>query len=111
MGMGNPFPIVLGMFSILPIGGRGVNEWGSLISLWVSLISYKDKMKQKIDSLRDRMIYSRRLGTVEPPFGNLRYHKGLDRFMLRGGKKVDGQWRLYALVHNIEKLAHYGAIG
>ena len=70
-----------------------------------------DKMKQKIDSLRGRMIYSRRLGTVEPPFGNLRYHKGLNRFTLRGRKKVDGQWKLYALVHNIEKLAHYGAIG
>ncbi|HEB55671.1 MAG TPA: hypothetical protein ENI98_05070, partial [Gammaproteobacteria bacterium] len=70
-----------------------------------------DKMKQKIDCLRGRMIYSRRLGTVEPPFGNLRYHKGLDRFTLRGRKKVDGQWKLYTLVHNIEKLAHYGAIG
>ncbi|WP_052470179.1 transposase [Thiolapillus brandeum] len=68
-------------------------------------------MKQKIDSLRGRMIYSRILGTVEPPFGNLRYHKHLDRFTLRGREKVDGQWRLYALVHNIEKLAHCGAVG
>ena len=67
-------------------------------------------MKTKIDSLVGRMIYSKRLGTVEPPFGNLRYHKGLDRFTLRGRKKVDGQWKLFALVHNIEKLAHYGAI-
>jgi len=67
-----------------------------------------DKMKEKIDSLRGRMIYSQRLGTVEPPFGNLRYHKRLDRFTLRGRAKVDGQWKLYALVQNIEKLAHYG---
>jgi len=67
------------------------------------------RMKAKIDSPSGRMIYSKRLGTVEPPFGNLRYHKGLDRFTLRGRKKVDGQWKLFALVHNIEKLAHYGA--
>ena len=66
------------------------------------------RMKAKIDSPRGRMIYSRRLGTVEPPFGNLRYHKRLDRFTLRGRAKVEGQWKLYALVHNIEKLAHYG---
>lgn len=66
------------------------------------------RMKAKIDSLLGRMIYSKRLGTVEPPFGNLRYHKGLDRFTLRGRSKVDGQWKLFALVHNIEKLAHYG---
>jgi transposase len=66
-----------------------------------------DRMKAKIDSLIGRMIYSKRLGTVEPPFGNLRFHKGLDRFTLRTKNKVDGQWKLFALVHNIEKLAHY----
>jgi hypothetical protein len=64
----------------------------------------------KIDSLVGRMIYSKRLGSVEPPFGNLRYHQGLDRFTLRGKKKVDGQWKLFALVHNIERLAHCGAV-
>ena len=66
------------------------------------------RMKARIDSLLGRMIYAKRLGTVEPPFGNLRYHKGLDRFTLRGREKVNGQWQLFALVHNIEKLAHYG---
>lgn len=66
------------------------------------------RMKAKIDSPAGRMHYSKRLGTVEPPFGNLRHHKGLDRFTLRGRQKVDGQWKLYAMVHNIEKLAHYG---
>jgi transposase len=68
------------------------------------------RMKAKIDSLLGRMIYGKRLGTVEPPFGNLRYHKRLDRFTLRGREKVDGQWKLFALVHNIEKLAHCGAV-
>ena len=68
------------------------------------------RMKAKIDSLLGRMIYSKRLGTVEPPFGNLRHHKHLDRFTLRGREKVDGQWKLFALVHNIEKLAHCGAV-
>jgi hypothetical protein len=70
-----------------------------------------ERMKAKIDSTIGRMIYSKRLGTVEPPFGNLRYHKGMDRFTLRGKDKVDGQWKLYALVHNIEKLAHCGVVG
>jgi len=66
-----------------------------------------ERMKAKIDSPVGRMHYSKRLGTVEPPFGNLRYHKGLDRFTLRGQTKVDAQWKLYALVHNIEKLANH----
>jgi transposase len=65
-------------------------------------------MKQAIDSERGRKLYGRRFATVEPVFGNLRANKGLDRFTLRGQKKVDTQWKLYCLVHNIEKLAHHG---
>ena len=70
--------------------------------------SYTDKMKKRIDSPEGRLLYGRRFATVEPVFGNLRYNKGLDRFTLRGKKKVDVQWKLFCLVHNIEKLAHHG---
>ena len=40
-----------------------------------------------------------------PVFGNICYNKGLRRFTLRGRAKVDMQWKLFCLVHNIEKLA------
>ncbi|WP_449288958.1 transposase, partial [Microbulbifer halophilus] len=36
--------------------------------------------------------------------------KGLNRFSLRGRDKVQGQWRMFCLIHNIEKLMNYGAI-
>lgn len=62
-------------------------------------------MKQAIDSARGRAIYSQRIATVEPVFANIRHTKRLDRFTLRGVEKVGTQWRLYCLVHNIEKLA------
>ncbi len=71
-------------------------------------VSYTDKMKARIDSPEGRTRYGRRFATVEPVFGNLRYNKGLDRFTLRGRTKVDAQWKLFCLVHNIEKLAHHG---
>ena len=71
-------------------------------------VSYTDKMKARIDSPEGRVAYGRRFATVEPVFGNLRHNKQLNRFTLRGKKKVDGQWKLYCLVHNIEKLAHHG---
>jgi hypothetical protein len=45
---------------------------------------------------------------VAPVFGNIRHNKGLDCFTLRKRKKVDTQWKLYCLVHNIERLAHHG---
>ncbi len=41
-----------------------------------------------IDSPMGRHIYSKRLGTVEPVFGNLESNKGLKRFTLRGKEKV-----------------------
>jgi len=70
--------------------------------------SFTDKMKARIDSPEGQAKYGRRFATVEPVFGNVRHNKQLNRFTLRGQRKVDAQWKLYCLVHNIEKLAHHG---
>ena len=70
--------------------------------------SHTARMKRRIDSEEGRRRYGQRFATVEPVFGNIRHNKGLDRFTLRGRQKVDTQWKLYCLVHNIEKLAHHG---
>ena len=70
--------------------------------------NYTDRMKRAIDSEEGRARYGQRFATVEPVFGNIRHNKQLNRFTLRGQKKVDAQWKLYCLVHNIEKLAHHG---
>ena len=67
-------------------------------------VKYAQRMQQKIDSVEGRRLYGRRLGTVEPVFGHLRTHKRLGRFTLRSKPKVNGQWLLYCLVHNITKL-------
>lgn len=66
------------------------------------------RMRQAIDSVRGRRLYSQRIATVEPVFGNIRHNKRLNRFTLRGTAKVGTQWRLFCLVHNIEKMARYG---
>jgi len=41
-------------------------------------------------------------------FANLRHNKRLEWFTLRGQAKVNTQWHLYCLVHNIEMLAKAG---
>lgn len=69
---------------------------------------YIAKMKRKIDSDSGRYAYSRRLGIVEPVFGNIRNTKRLNRFTLRGKRKVSTQWKMFCLVHNIEKIQRYG---
>jgi transposase len=60
-------------------------------------------MKARIDTREGRLLYSRRLGIVEPVFGNLHTHR-LRRFTLRSRRKVDAQWKLFAIVHNVQKL-------
>ena len=65
-------------------------------------------MKAKIDTLEGRRIYGKRLAIVEPVFANIRAQKRLDRFTLRTKTKVNIQWMLFALIHNIEKIANFG---
>lgn len=69
-----------------------------------------DWMKRRVDSTQGKLFYSHRMSVVEPVFGNLGTNKSLNRFSLRSKRKVQGQWQLYCLVHNIEKLAHYGRL-
>jgi len=64
-------------------------------------------MKRKIDSLTGRYIYSQRLGIVEPVFANICSTLGLSRFGLRGKVKVDAQWKLFCIVHNLLKIHRY----
>jgi transposase len=67
-----------------------------------------DEMKHKIDTPNGRKTYGKRLAIVEPVFGNIRAQKRLDKFTLRGRRKVNIQWQLYCIVHNIEKVLHFG---
>jgi len=70
-----------------------------------------DLMKAIIDSPEGKEKYSQRMGIIEPVFGNLRGAKKLREFTLRGKEKVHGQWKLYCLMHNMEKLIKYGGLG
>jgi len=66
------------------------------------------QMRDKVDSAAGRLKYGLRLGIAEPPFANLRSTLGLDRFTLRGRRKVNAQWPLFTMVHNIGKLNRFG---
>ena len=70
-------------------------------------ISFTERMKTIFDTPEARSIYSKRMGTVEPVFGNLRSILRLDRCTLRSKKKVTIQWLLYCMVHTIGKIQRY----
>ena len=65
-------------------------------------------MQEKVDSEQGRRIYPQRIAIVEPVFANIRVNKRADRFTLRGKIKVNIQWLLYCMVHNMEKILNYG---
>ncbi len=69
--------------------------------------TYTQKMKKKIDTPQGRSRYSQRLAIVEPVFANICSTLGLRRFSLRGKIKVDTQWKLFCIVHNLLKIHRY----
>jgi len=77
------------------------------LSIYVSKVegSLREAMRIKIDDPANQKIYNRRIGIVEPVFGNIRANKKMNRFTVRGLKKVNIQWTLYCLVHNLEKIS------
>jgi hypothetical protein len=66
-------------------------------------------MKRKIDSVAGRALYAIRLAIREPPFANIRSALRLDRFTLRGKRKVNVQWNLFCMIHNMKKIQRYGS--
>jgi transposase len=66
------------------------------------------EMIKKIETEKGRKIYPQRIAIVEPVFANIRVHKRMDKFSLRGKIKVNIQWLLYCMVHNIGKVVNYG---
>ena len=70
-----------------------------------------NKIDGKIDTDQGRYRYCLRLGTVEPVFADINHATGLRRFSLRGQRKVNAQWMMYCLAHNIGKIQRFGDIG
>ncbi|MEJ2070892.1 MAG: transposase [Syntrophobacterales bacterium] len=86
-------------------GGKRRYLW---VPIGVELTNLSKRMAGKVDSERGRQIYPQRFAVAEPVFANIRTHKRLDRFTLRGKVKVNIQWLLYCMVHDIEKIMNYG---
>jgi len=60
-------------------------------------------IKARIGRREGRLLDRRRMGIVELVFGNLHNHP-LRRRTPRSRGEVDAQWKLFALMHNLQKL-------
>jgi len=61
------------------------------------------QMRKKLGTKEYQNKYAYRIQIIEPVFSSITYCKGLNRFTLRGNKKVNGQWKLFCIVHNLSK--------
>ena len=63
-----------------------------------------DRMRRKLQTQVGRAIYAARKAIVEPVFGQIKQARGFRQFLLRGLAKVQGEWALVCMAHNILKL-------
>jgi len=63
-----------------------------------------DRMKRKLQTKVGKAVYAARKCVVEPVFGQIKQARGFRQFLLRGKEKVQGEWALLCLTHNILRL-------
>jgi transposase len=64
-------------------------------------------MRRVLATDHGRAIYRRRMSTVEPVFGQIKFNRRFDRFHRRGRSAVRSEWRLAAATHNLLKLHNH----
>lgn len=62
----------------------------------------RERMERKLLTKAGREIYKERGPSVECVFGQM-YGRGLNDFLLRGARKVSGEWSLFCTTHNLLK--------
>ncbi len=63
-----------------------------------------DKMRRKLQTKAGAEVYAARKAIVEPVFGQIKHARGFRQFLLRGIKKVQAEWALVCLTHNVLKM-------
>ena len=66
-----------------------------------------DFMRRVLATKRGDELYSRRLGMVEPVFGQIKANRRIGRFKRRGRAAARSEWRLIAATHNLLKLRRH----
>ncbi len=67
-------------------------------------LSFIGRVRRKLRTKKGRVTYGLRKQIVEPVFGQMKHVRELRQFLLRGIEKVDGEWTLWCLTHNLLKI-------
>ena len=67
-------------------------------------LTTKERMARKLRTIKGRCTYAKRKEIAEPAIGQIKEARGFRRFLLRGLEKVDAEWLIICLTHNLLKL-------
>jgi transposase len=69
------------------------------------LMAYREQARNNLTSEEGIRLRSERSTEVETVFGHIKHNMGFRRFMLRGIEKVNTEWGLISIAHNMRKMA------
>ena len=88
-----------------PLNGACHKQQGNRkIEINKQLIEYKRQSRENLTSEKGRELRGRRCTEVEQTFGQIKWNKKFNRFLLRGIDKVSIEIGLIAIAHNLQKL-------
>lgn len=69
----------------------------------------KERMERKLRTKKGHALYKLRGQTIEPTFGRIKEDQGIRGFLLRGLRKVAGEWTLTITAANLKRMWRLGA--
>jgi transposase len=66
---------------------------------------FKQQARERLSTEKGLALRKQRSVDVESSFGDIKHNQGYNRFRLRGLKKVNIEWGLIAISHNLRKVA------
>ncbi len=99
-------PALAGMTVLVSPDGRGGTR-GSRLRADHPLAS---RMREMLRTVAGQAVYRTRKAIVEPVIAYIKAQRGFRRFALRGLRKVQAEWKLICLTHNLLKLYRHGTL-
>ncbi|HEX2879701.1 MAG TPA: IS1182 family transposase [Polyangiaceae bacterium] len=87
----------------VPPNAREPQAWNSAAPLPENA-TVQERMWHKLKSKEGAAVYNQRKAIVEPVFAYLKHVRGFRQFMLRGQARVEAEWLLMCLTHNVLKM-------
>jgi hypothetical protein len=76
------------------------------IQVSFQLREYRRQARENLTSERGKQLRAQRSVDVETPIGDIKHNMGFRRFHLRGQQKVNTEWLLVCIAHNMRKCRH-----